>query len=154
MGGASCFNQTCRIYAPKYRQIHVGAFVHLRALAKLTDDPEARSGPAKPHELRQALDLAYSDIRRAFLHFVDDPETVTARSSWLGIRKVSCTWSGFCKRRWRTTQNGLHASSTPTWQASVCPWTYSHARSAEYCPVRLLRIFAASQAGGQRRSDT
>jgi len=72
--GASCFNRTCRVYAPKYRQIHAGAFVHLRALTKLTEDPEAQFGPAKPHELGQALDLAYGDLRRAFLHFVDDPE--------------------------------------------------------------------------------
>jgi len=72
---ASCFNRTCRVYAPKYRQVHIGAFMHLRALAKLTDEPEARSGPAKPHEAGQALDLAYGDLRRAFLHFVNDPET-------------------------------------------------------------------------------
>mmetsp|Transcript_94621 Transcript_94621/g.237374 ORF Transcript_94621/g.237374 Transcript_94621/m.237374 type:complete len:489 (-) Transcript_94621:171-1637(-) len=73
--GASCFNRTCRVYAPKYRQIHVGAFAHLPALARLTDDPAARSGPARPRELGQAIDLAYGDIRRAFLHFVSDPET-------------------------------------------------------------------------------
>lgn len=46
----------------------------MRALAALTDDPEATSGPAKPRELCRALDLAYSDVRRAFLHFVDDPD--------------------------------------------------------------------------------
>jgi len=73
--GASCFNRTCRIYAPKYRQIHIGFSDHLRALAKLTDDPEASSGPMKPDEICQALDLAYNDVRRAFLHFVNDPET-------------------------------------------------------------------------------
>jgi len=74
--GASCFNRTCRIYAPKYRQAHVGSFAHLRMLARVSEDPEMEVGPAKPRELAQALDLAYSDVRRAFLHFLNEPETV------------------------------------------------------------------------------
>jgi len=73
--GSSCFNKTCRVYAPKYRQIHVGAYIHLKALARLTRDPQARVGPAKPKEMAQALDLAYDDVRRAFLQFVTAPET-------------------------------------------------------------------------------
>lgn len=70
--GASCFNQTCRVYAPKYRQIHVGAFIHMPALAKMTEDPAAQTRPAKPSEMACALDLAYDDVRRAFLHFLNE----------------------------------------------------------------------------------
>eukprot|EP00443_Scrippsiella_acuminata_P008296 CAMPEP_0115195058 /NCGR_PEP_ID=MMETSP0270-20121206/14385_1 /TAXON_ID=71861 /ORGANISM="Scrippsiella trochoidea, Strain CCMP3099" /LENGTH=479 /DNA_ID=CAMNT_0002608369 /DNA_START=10 /DNA_END=1449 /DNA_ORIENTATION=- len=73
--GSSCFNKTCRIYAPKYRQMHIGAYIHLPALAKEAHDPKASIGPAKPKEMAQALDLAYDDVRRAFLHFVTDPRT-------------------------------------------------------------------------------
>lgn len=74
--GASCFNRTCRIYAPKYRQVHVGSLAHLRTLAGLSQEPQMEIGPAKPYELSRALDLAYSDVRRAFLHFIDEPEVV------------------------------------------------------------------------------
>merc|ERR1712176_1296358 len=55
--------------------MHVGAYIHMTAMAKLTREPWARALPAKPREMAQALDLAYDDVRRAFLHFVKDPET-------------------------------------------------------------------------------
>jgi hypothetical protein len=46
----------------------------MHALARLTQNPSARVGPAKPKEFAQALDLAYDDVRRAFLQFVIAPE--------------------------------------------------------------------------------
>ncbi len=51
-GLASPFNQASEIWAPRYRQATIGAF--------LTDQPEAQ----------MALDLAYSDVRQAFEFFL------------------------------------------------------------------------------------
>jgi len=51
---ASAFNQSCRIFAPRYRQAHLKAFII------------KNSKPAK-----EALDLAYSDIKRAFKYYMD-----------------------------------------------------------------------------------
>lgn len=52
-GLASPFNQASEIWAPRYRQATVGAF--------LTDAPEAQ----------QALDAAYEDVAQAFAFFLD-----------------------------------------------------------------------------------
>ncbi|WP_284124823.1 DUF3089 domain-containing protein [Parerythrobacter aestuarii] len=52
-GLASPFNQADEIWAPRYRQATVGAF--------LTDAPEAK----------QALDAAYADVAQAFAYFRD-----------------------------------------------------------------------------------
>ncbi len=52
-GMASPFNAASEIWAPRYRQATMGAF--------LTDAPEAE----------QALDAAYSDVLEAFRYFVD-----------------------------------------------------------------------------------
>mmetsp|Transcript_93605 Transcript_93605/g.238360 ORF Transcript_93605/g.238360 Transcript_93605/m.238360 type:complete len:458 (+) Transcript_93605:3-1376(+) len=72
--GASCFNRSCRVYAPEYRQASVLAYLHLGEAVRLAQDPQAsRSRVMKPEEATQAFDLAYSDVRRAFLLFVDDP---------------------------------------------------------------------------------
>jgi len=49
---ASIFNETCKVYAPYYRQATLAAF---------TD----HNGDG-----RRALDTAYADVRRAFLHYV------------------------------------------------------------------------------------
>lgn len=51
-GMASAFNRADEIWAPKYRQAVVGAF--------LTDKPEAQL----------AIDAAYADVRQAFRYFV------------------------------------------------------------------------------------
>ncbi len=52
-GMASPFNQASEIWAPKYRQATMGAF--------LTDAPEGQ----------QAIDAAYADVREAFAFFID-----------------------------------------------------------------------------------
>lgn len=51
---ASAFNGSCRVFAPRYRQAHYYSF-----LTKNTDDK------------RQALDLAYSDVKAAFQYYLD-----------------------------------------------------------------------------------
>ena len=58
-GMASPFNAASEIWAPRYRQATMGAF--------LTDAPEGQ----------QAIDAAYADVREAFRYFVSsvDPET-------------------------------------------------------------------------------
>jgi hypothetical protein len=50
---ASAFNGSCRVYAPRYRQAHYYSFV-----TNNLDDS------------KQALDLAYSDVKRAFENFL------------------------------------------------------------------------------------
>ncbi len=55
---ASAFNAVGRIYAPRYRQATLGAYV-----AKDWEDTRA------------ALDLAYDDVRRAFEHYLDSWDT-------------------------------------------------------------------------------
>ena len=52
-GMASPFNRAAEIWAPKYRQAAVGAF--------LTDKPEAKL----------AIDAAFADVREAFRYFLD-----------------------------------------------------------------------------------
>src|SRR5215469_14029083 len=49
---ASVFNLCCRVYAPRYRQMTANGFL----------DPTASS--------KAALDLAYSDVKRAFNYFI------------------------------------------------------------------------------------
>jgi hypothetical protein len=58
-GMASPFNGASEIWAPRYRQATMGAF--------LTDAPEGK----------QAIDAAYADVREAFRYFLSsvDPET-------------------------------------------------------------------------------
>jgi hypothetical protein len=51
---ASVFNESCRVYAPQYRQATIGA---MGALSKVNG--------------RKALTLAYGDVKRAFYHFLD-----------------------------------------------------------------------------------
>lgn len=50
---ATVFNGSCKVYVPRYRQAHLKAFFHL-------------DGDGK-----KALDLAYSDISRAFKYYLD-----------------------------------------------------------------------------------
>lgn len=61
--GATCFNATCRIYAPRYRQTNVLAF----------ESQTWANFLVRKREAHKAFGLAYSDVRRAFIHFVDDP---------------------------------------------------------------------------------
>ena len=49
---ASIFNVTGRIYAPHYRQLTLAGFEH-------------------PEEMEKGLEVAYSDVRRAFQYFLD-----------------------------------------------------------------------------------
>lgn len=51
---ASVFNQSCRVYAPRYRQAVVSVFY------ERTDDGS------------KALDLAYQDVKRAFQYFLEE----------------------------------------------------------------------------------
>lgn len=50
---ATVFNGSCKVYAPRYRQAHYAVF--------LTKDTAAQ---------HQALDLAYTDVRTAFLYYL------------------------------------------------------------------------------------
>lgn len=52
---ASVFNQSCRIFAPRYRQAHIHNFY-------IADTVKAK----------KALDLAYQDIRNAFLYYLQN----------------------------------------------------------------------------------
>lgn len=52
---ASVFNGSCRVFAPRYRQAHLKAFL-------VPDSKEAK----------QALNLAYSDLKKAFQHYLDN----------------------------------------------------------------------------------
>jgi len=71
VASASCFNRTCRIYAPVYRQVAVVTLAFMRGIPQA---PAEGDRPlTKSEQLRQALDLAYDDVRRAFVRFVDDP---------------------------------------------------------------------------------
>ena len=53
---ASAFNVSCRVYAPHYRQATLGSYLY------------QSSG-------RQALELAYSDVKQALAHFLDKEPT-------------------------------------------------------------------------------
>ncbi len=50
---ASCFNQYATVYAPRYRQAHLQAFF------------------TNSYDAKNALDTAYSDIRNAFIYFLE-----------------------------------------------------------------------------------
>jgi len=50
---ATAFNATCRVFAPRYRQVHIKGFF-------------ARTSDAT----QRALDLAYSDIKESFEHYL------------------------------------------------------------------------------------
>ncbi len=50
---ATVFNGSCKVYAPRYRQAHYSAFT--------SSDKESA---------RKALDLAYEDVRQAFLYYM------------------------------------------------------------------------------------
>lgn len=51
---ASVFNGACRVYAPRYRQAHLEAFYTRR----------------RDSDAKQALGLAYEDVRNAFLYYL------------------------------------------------------------------------------------
>lgn len=51
---ASVFNESCRVFAPRYRQAHYYAFV-----------------TQNPADKKQALDFAYGDIRAAFEYYLE-----------------------------------------------------------------------------------
>jgi hypothetical protein len=52
---ASLFNGSCRVYAPYYRQAHYTVF--------MTDNKQ---------DAAAALDLAYQDVRRAFIYYLEN----------------------------------------------------------------------------------
>lgn len=52
---ASVFNGSCRIYAPRYRQAQISAFYN-----------------AKSNDGRQALDVAYEDVKAAFEYYLEN----------------------------------------------------------------------------------
>jgi hypothetical protein len=55
---ASAYNGCCNVYAPHYRQVSIFTF--------------GRPGDAREEIRRQALDLAYQDVARAFEHFLSE----------------------------------------------------------------------------------
>eukprot|EP00747_Dinoflagellata_sp_TGD_P109325 gnl/TRDRNA2_/TRDRNA2_170640_c0_seq2.p1 gnl/TRDRNA2_/TRDRNA2_170640_c0~~gnl/TRDRNA2_/TRDRNA2_170640_c0_seq2.p1 ORF type:complete len:471 (-),score=41.94 gnl/TRDRNA2_/TRDRNA2_170640_c0_seq2:214-1626(-) len=69
---ASCFNKSCRIYAPRYRQVNVMGLLHLASPSGVLS-PLGRVLPRNAEEAMRSFDLAYKDVRLAFIHFVDDP---------------------------------------------------------------------------------
>jgi len=58
--GAAPFNRLCRVYAPRYRQVNVMCIALMMPPSPF----------AKWKQLEQALELAYQDLRSAFLHFL------------------------------------------------------------------------------------
>lgn len=52
---STVFNGSCRVFAPRYRQAHMNAFYE-------------RTSP----RAKAAFDLAYSDVRKAFLYFLEN----------------------------------------------------------------------------------
>lgn len=62
---ASCFSGFCRIYAPRYRQASVLSYHHI--VVPPVPLPQRRG------DGRKAFDLAYGDVRAAFLHMADNP---------------------------------------------------------------------------------
>eukprot|EP00928_Gymnodinium_smaydae_P025070 TRINITY_DN20093_c0_g3_i3.p1 TRINITY_DN20093_c0_g3~~TRINITY_DN20093_c0_g3_i3.p1 ORF type:complete len:386 (-),score=34.05 TRINITY_DN20093_c0_g3_i3:154-1311(-) len=61
------------VYSPAYRQAHVLTFLHLPAVTRLNSG-QSVGILLRPVEAEQALNLAYQDVRRAFVSFVDDPK--------------------------------------------------------------------------------
>jgi hypothetical protein len=77
---ASCFNRTCRVYAPAYRQANVLAYMLLSGLKGLSEKKKSEGTPClslsallRSQDAVRAFDLAYKDVQRAFVEFVDDP---------------------------------------------------------------------------------
>lgn len=60
--GAAPFNRLCRIYAPRYRQVNVMCIALM-----MPPSPFARW-----KQLEQALEVAYQDVRRAFVRFIEE----------------------------------------------------------------------------------
>eukprot|EP00434_Breviolum_minutum_P012807 symbB.v1.2.011288.t1/scaffold754.1/size165080/2 len=58
--GAAPFNRLCRVYAPRYRQVNVMCIALMMPPSPF----------AKWKQLEQALEVAYQDLRSAFLHFL------------------------------------------------------------------------------------
>ncbi|MEM6628888.1 MAG: DUF3089 domain-containing protein [Bacteroidota bacterium] len=54
----SAFNESCRVFAPRYRQMVLGGFY-----AKTPEDNESKE---------KALDLAYEDVKQAFQHYLEN----------------------------------------------------------------------------------
>ena len=88
---ASVFNHECRIYAPRYRQMQFVGF---------SQDPS---------DARAACDVAYSDIQRAFLYFLqaigDRPFFIASHSQVSGsircARSLQCWGVWHCLARTR-----------------------------------------------------
>ncbi len=53
---ASVFNESCRVYAPRYRQAIVDVFYEDKST---------------PDDSRKALEFAYSDVKRAFQYYIE-----------------------------------------------------------------------------------
>ncbi|MEE4199466.1 DUF3089 domain-containing protein [Erythrobacter sp.] len=155
-GMASPFNAASEIWAPRYRQATMGAF--------LTDAPEGD----------QAIDAAYADIREAFRFFVDtiddDMPIVVAghsqgslhllrllreevRSLGVADRLVAAYaigWPVSVERDLPTL--GLPACATPNQTGCLISWS-SFAEPAD--PAPLMRTYSASTGfDGSPRSDS
>jgi hypothetical protein len=55
MNQASVFNGSCRVFAPRYRQVSIVTFIK----------------KSKNKRRNEALDLAYQDVKKAFQHYLD-----------------------------------------------------------------------------------
>ncbi len=127
---ASVFNGSCRVFAPRYRQAHLKAFI---------------AGNSK--EAKQALDLAYSDVKRAFQYYLEHDNNGGRSSSPPTVREA--TMQSGCFRSFSTARrfNG-------SWSAR----TFSAGRLRQkvfslFLSVSLPMPWAASSDGAHSRKD-
>ncbi len=72
---ASIFNGSCKVYAPRYRQAHLKAFI-------MKQNPKSA----------EALDIAYNDVKKAFDYYVENynhkrPIIIAGHSQGAGLGK-------------------------------------------------------------------
>ena len=155
-GMASPFNAASEIWAPRYRQATMGAF--------LTDQPEGE----------QAIDAAYADVREAFRYFVasvdeDTPIVLAGHSqgslhllrllreevkgSPLESRLVAAYVIGWpISVDHDVPELGFAACATPAQTGCIISWS-SFAEPAD--PSRLIETYANSTAlNGSLRGDS
>ncbi|BDI60653.1 DUF3089 domain-containing protein [Qipengyuania nanhaisediminis] len=155
-GMASPFNAASEIWAPRYRQATMGAF--------LTDAPEGE----------QAIDAAYADVREAYRYFIDSVDADTpvvlaghsqgalhllrllreeVRGSPVADRLVAAYAIGWpISVDHDLPELGFPACATPEQTACIISWS-SFAEPAD--PSRLIEAYAASPAfDGKLRGDS
>lgn len=155
-GMASPFNKASEIWAPKYRQATMGAF--------LTDAAEGQ----------QAIDAAYNDVRDAYRYFIDsvDPDTPVVlaghsqgalhllrllreevKDSAVADRLVAAYVIGWpISVEHDVPALGFAACATPAQTGCILSWS-SFAEPAD--PSSVVETYAASTGyDGQKRGDS